>query len=145
MFVQNEFIMFLPNVLHTSSPLSFVRSFLRGRIFSRYFLLFGSKLQFKRFLIEWEINNCDMFVSFYSTFSLALSCSFTADYSNYACDFTRLPKARCVCRQFQHVRILTYSNDQSFDSCERSFVRIQTVNGALFIANGEDCSCYLFY
>lgn len=82
-------------------------------MFSRYFYCSGfqrGRLQFKRFLIVWEINNCVMFVSFCRM--LSVPWSFPADYSNYACDFTRLPKARCVL-QFEQVRMLTWAIKRS--------------------------------
>lgn len=61
------------------------------------FLLFWfqrGRLQFKRFLIIWEINNCVMFVSF--SRMLSARWSFPTDYSNYACDFYT-PSERKVC------------------------------------------------
>lgn len=82
------------------------------------FLFQRGRLQFKRFLIIWEINNCVRFVSL--SRMLSARWSFPADYSNYACDLHAFRTQGVSYNSSKFECRLSWS-DQTFKSHEGRF------------------------
>lgn len=144
--------MVLPNVLHTSSLL-LCTEVLYKNVFAVFLLFWFQRggLQFKRFLIIREINNCVMFVSF--SRMLSAHWSLPTDYSNYACDFCA-PSERKVCLTSSNFEMPTFLERLNVRITRGSFLCIRSFNiqtlirlcrFSVFIVQDEGRNCYLFY